>query len=160
MQPSNVLFLCTHNSCRSVIAECIMNQVGGGQFRGLSAGSSPSGKINADALVMLSALGYDTTGVRSKSWTNLPNLVHYLSTSSSRCAMKLPMKSVRCGLENRLALTGALQTRRGLLARRMLVNVHLKKRTKFCANVFWNLLRCRLALWMTRVCSKSYPHLG
>ena len=68
MQPSNVLFLCTHNSCRSVIAECILNQVGGDRFRGLSAGSAPSGKINAEALAMLSALGYDTAGVRSKSW--------------------------------------------------------------------------------------------
>lgn len=45
-----------------------MNKVGGAQFCGLSAGSSPSGKINAEALAILDALGYDTTGVRSKSW--------------------------------------------------------------------------------------------
>ncbi len=68
MQTSNVLFLCTHNSCRSVIAECIMNKVGGDRFCGLSAGSNPSGMINAEALAMLNGLGYDTTGVRSKPW--------------------------------------------------------------------------------------------
>lgn len=68
MQTLNVLFLCTHNSCRSVIAECIMNALGGERFCGLSAGSSPSGTVNVEALAMLEAHGYDISGVRSKSW--------------------------------------------------------------------------------------------
>lgn len=64
----NVLFLCTHNSCRSVIAESIMNSLGQGKFRAFSAGSHPSGKINGAALVMLERLNYPAGGLRSKSW--------------------------------------------------------------------------------------------
>jgi arsenate reductase (thioredoxin) len=67
-QPLNVLFLCTHNSARSVIAEAILNKLGRGKFRGYSAGSQPSGKINPQALKLLETLGYDVTGMRSKSW--------------------------------------------------------------------------------------------
>jgi arsenate reductase len=65
----NVLFLCTHNSARSVIAEAILNKLGEGTFHGYSAGSQPSGKINAHALAMLQGLGYDVAGFRSKSWS-------------------------------------------------------------------------------------------
>jgi arsenate reductase len=64
----NVLFLCTHNSARSVIAECVMNELGKGRFKAYSAGSQPSGRVNPYALDMLSKLGYDVSGVRSKSW--------------------------------------------------------------------------------------------
>jgi arsenate reductase len=67
-RPLNVLFLCTHNSARSVIAEAIMNKLGRGKFRAYSAGSQPSGKINPHALQLLEGLGYDLTGVHSKSW--------------------------------------------------------------------------------------------
>ncbi len=64
----NVLFLCTHNSCRSVIAESIMNALGAGKFKAYSAGSHPSGAINAGALAMLERLNYPVAGLRSKSW--------------------------------------------------------------------------------------------
>jgi arsenate reductase len=64
----NVLFLCTHNSARSVIAEAILNRVGQGAFRGYSAGSQPSGTINPHALAMLEGLGYGVSDFRSKSW--------------------------------------------------------------------------------------------
>ncbi len=64
----NVLFLCTHNSARSVIAEAIMNDIGRGRFKAYSAGSQPSGKVNPHAIDMLSKLNYDVSGLRSKSW--------------------------------------------------------------------------------------------
>jgi arsenate reductase (thioredoxin) len=66
--PYNVLFLCTHNSARSVIAECIMNRLGQGRFKGYSAGSQPSGEVNPYALELLKKLNYDTSTLRSKSW--------------------------------------------------------------------------------------------
>ncbi len=67
-QPYNVLFLCTHNSARSAIAECVMNRLGAGKFKAYSAGSQPSGKVHPNALALLQRLNYDTSGLRSKSW--------------------------------------------------------------------------------------------
>ena len=64
----NVLFLCTGNSARSVLAEAILNKLGAGKFRAYSAGSQPKGTVNPNTLQLLSQLGYDTTGYWSKSW--------------------------------------------------------------------------------------------
>ena len=64
----NVLFLCTHNSARSVIAETIMNHLGRGKFRAFSAGSQPNGRIHPDALDLLAKNNYDISALRSKSW--------------------------------------------------------------------------------------------
>jgi arsenate reductase len=66
--PYNVLFLCTGNSARSIIAEAILNKVGGGKFRAYSAGSQPKGQVHVETLRLLRSLGYDTTDFRSKSW--------------------------------------------------------------------------------------------
>ena len=64
----NVLFLCTGNSARSILAEQLLNHVGGGRFRGLSAGSHPTGRVNPIAIEYLEAIGLPTTGLRSKPW--------------------------------------------------------------------------------------------
>ncbi len=64
----NVLFLCTHNSARSVIAETIMNRLGQARFRGFSAGSQPSRQIHPYALDLLTKNNYDVSALRSKSW--------------------------------------------------------------------------------------------
>ena len=66
--PFNVLFLCTGNSCRSILAEAIINRVGGGRFRGFSAGSHPSGEVNPNALALLKRLNHPVDGLRSKPW--------------------------------------------------------------------------------------------
>jgi arsenate reductase len=65
----NVLFLCTGNSARSIIAEAILNKIGQGTFRAYSAGSQPKGEVNPNTITLLRGLGYDTTGFRSKSWS-------------------------------------------------------------------------------------------
>ncbi len=67
-RPFNVLFLCTGNSARSIMAEAILTKVGGGNFVALSAGSMPKGHVHPVALEMLRRNGFPASGYRSKSW--------------------------------------------------------------------------------------------
>lgn len=64
----NVLFLCTGNSARSILAESILAREGAGRFRAFSAGSQPKGEVNPFALKVLAAMDYPAEGFRSKSW--------------------------------------------------------------------------------------------
>jgi arsenate reductase (thioredoxin) len=66
--PFNVLFLCTGNSARSVMAEVVLNREGRGHFRAFSAGSHPKGRIHPYTLDLLRRMNFDVSGLRSKSW--------------------------------------------------------------------------------------------
>ena len=67
----NVLFLCTGNSARSIMAECAMNRWGKGKFKASSAGSHPAGAVHPMTLQLLNELNYETAGLRSKGWDEL-----------------------------------------------------------------------------------------
>jgi arsenate reductase len=67
-RPFNVLFLCTGNSARSIMAEAILNKLGAGKFCAHSAGSQPRGQVHPKTIRLLKGLDYDVSGFRSKSW--------------------------------------------------------------------------------------------
>jgi protein-tyrosine-phosphatase len=73
-EPLNVLFLCTGNSARSIIAEAIMNREGRGRFRAFSAGSHPKGVVNPHTIDLLRNLHYPVESFRSKSWDEFEGL--------------------------------------------------------------------------------------
>lgn len=68
MMPINVLVLCTGNSARSVLAECLINDLGQGRWKAYSAGSQPTGTVNPLSIELLKAKGHSVEGLRSKSW--------------------------------------------------------------------------------------------
>jgi arsenate reductase len=67
-RPFNVLFLCTGNSARSIMAEAILNQLGAERFHAFSAGNQPKGKVHPETIHLLQGLGCDTSALRSKAW--------------------------------------------------------------------------------------------
>jgi arsenate reductase len=92
----NVLFLCTGNSARSVMAEALLNMTGQGRFRAFSAGSDPKGAVNPNTIALLRSLGYDTSSLRSKSWTEFagpgaPNLDFIFTVCDSAARETCPV---------------------------------------------------------------------
>ena len=89
-RPYNVLFLCTGNSARSILAESLINHWGRGQFRGFSAGSHPKGTVHPIAIELLRHMKLPTEGLRSKSWDELATagapFLHFVFTVCDQAA--------------------------------------------------------------------------
>ena len=89
-EPLNVLFLCTGNSARSILAEAFLNSAGRGKFRGYSAGSHPAGIVNPFALELLEKNRVSTEGLRSKNWSEFAKAgaphMHFIFTVCDNAA--------------------------------------------------------------------------
>jgi arsenate reductase len=101
----NVLFLCTHNAARSIMAEAILRKCGGDRFRAYSAGSDPIAKPNPAVIEKLRAFGHDTTSLRSKSWheftgPNAPRMDFVVTLCDT-------LRGHACPEFNKLAVTAA-----------------------------------------------------
>ena len=113
----NVLFLCTGNSARSILAESILNNEGGGRFKAYSAGSQPKGEVNPHALAELAALGYPATGFTSKSWDvfaepGAPQMDFIFTVCDSAAGEACPVwighpMTAHWGVEDPAAVTGS-----------------------------------------------------
>lgn len=121
-RPFNVLFICTHNSARSVMAEAILNQLGAGRFRAFSAGSQPSGEVHPLALELLARNRMETHALRSKNWDEFsrpsaPAMDFVLTVCDKAAGEVCPVwpgqpMSAHWGVEDPAAVQGSLEERR------------------------------------------------
>lgn len=109
--PFNVLFLCTDNSSRSILAESIPRKDGCGRFNAFSAGSQPKGEVNPMALEVLAEFGYPTEGMWSKSWEEYAVSGAPVWISCSPSATRPRASRARCGRASPSPGTGASRTR-------------------------------------------------
>jgi arsenate reductase len=138
----NVLFLCTGNSARSILAEAILNQIGKGRFRAYSAGSHPAGQVNPYVLEMLAAQNLPVAELRSKSWDEFaapgaPALDFVFTVCDNAAGEVCPVwpgqpVSAHWGIEDPVAVEGddaarrhAVHTALQLLNRRISVFINL-----------------------------------
>jgi arsenate reductase len=82
----NILFLCTGNSCRSILAEATFNHLAPANMRAMSAGSKPTGDVHPRSIALLKSKGIATDGYFSKSWDNLPNVPDIVVTVCGNAA--------------------------------------------------------------------------
>lgn len=82
----NILFLCTGNSCRSILAEATFNHLASAGYRAMSAGSQPTGEVHSRSLALLACEGISTKGYHSKSWDSLPETPDIVITVCSNAA--------------------------------------------------------------------------
>ncbi len=111
--PLNVLVLCTGNSCRSILAEALINHLGQSRLKAWSAGSHPTGQVNPQALATLSRHGWPVEGYASKSWDDLSAVAFDLlitvcdSAAGETCPAYLaPVARGHWGLPDPAAVTG------------------------------------------------------
>ena len=108
-----VLFLCTGNSCRSVLAEATFNALAGSEWRAMSAGSHPTGTVHPRSLALLRREGISTEGLYSKSWTGLPAIPDIVITvcgnaAGETCPAYLgPVLRAHWGVEDPAKATGS-----------------------------------------------------
>jgi protein-tyrosine-phosphatase len=113
----SVLFLCTGNSARSILAEAVLNKTGHGRFRAYSAGSQPKGDVNPFALKVLTDDGYSIEGLRSKSWrefadANAPRMDFVFTVCDSAAGEACPIwpgrpMTAHWGIEDPAAVDGS-----------------------------------------------------
>ncbi len=125
-RPWHVLFLCTSNSARSILAESILNRRGAGKVLAFSAGSRPVGRVHPMALELLQRLGYPTGGLHSKSWEELagpdaPALDVVLTVCDRAAGEACPVwpghpVTAHGGVEDPAAPEGSPEAQRGLFA--------------------------------------------
>jgi arsenate reductase len=122
MEPYNVLFLCTGNSARSVMAEALLNYWGKGQFRAFSAGSRPKGEVHPLTLEALERTHLPTAGVRSKSWNEFsgpgaPKLDFVFTVCGNAAKEQCPYwpgqpMTAHWGVDDPAAVEGTLEQKR------------------------------------------------
>lgn len=118
----NVLFLCTGNSARSIMAEALVSTMGHGRFRGFSAGSQPGGTVNPYAIEQVKITGYPIDNLRSKSWdefaqTDVPQMDFIITVCDNAAGETCPLwvghpMSAHWGFEDPAALVGTDEEKR------------------------------------------------